>query len=218
MSKEGPNINTYTGKKLYFESPSRGDIDIKDIAHALSMLCRFTGHTSQFYSVASHSLLVAEHCEGGPVCRMVGLLHDAAEAYLGDVSSPLKSLLPTYRDLHEDLLGVIFAKFGLFYDPGSIAMTTAMQADKIALVYEVEAFFVGVNEDVHDGLRNRGFNSSLLGVWDPWDPHRHAAHLSVATPRSTERAFLTKFRMLQQDIVVDSGRQDGRENQCPSIA
>jgi len=71
--------------------PARESIHIEDIAHALSMLCRYGGHTPEHYSVAQHSCLVAQLLE--PRLRIYGLLHDAAEAYLGDVVSPLKGQL-----------------------------------------------------------------------------------------------------------------------------
>jgi hypothetical protein len=79
---------TYTGKPFYLYQPDVFMIDIRDIAHALSMLCRFTGHTRRFYSVAQHcvhaSALVPHPHEKD------ALLHDAAEAYINDLSRPLK--------------------------------------------------------------------------------------------------------------------------------
>lgn len=84
---------------------------IEDIAHALSHICRFTGHTRWFYSVAQHSVHVAELVP--PEYRLEALMHDASEAYLGDVSSPLKAMLPDYHAIEKVVEMRIAAKFGL---------------------------------------------------------------------------------------------------------
>ena len=117
-------ICTYTGKMIDLENVKVEDIYIRDIAHALSLLCRYTGHTSKFYSVAEHCVLLseAENMPGTPLAR---LLHDASEAYLGDVSSPLKLLLPHYQYLENRVHKVIAEKYQVDFDPvkpGDIAI------------------------------------------------------------------------------------------------
>jgi len=84
-------ILTYTGKRFDTLNPKPEDICIEDIAHALSMICRFGGHCRQFYSVAQHCLLVS--CNLPVEAELWGLMHDAAEAYVGDVVTPIKRLL-----------------------------------------------------------------------------------------------------------------------------
>lgn len=84
-------IQTYTGRAFSLLNPRAEDVAIDDIAHHLSKLCRFTGATSQFYSVAQHSIHVAELVPTEH--KLAGLLHDAHEAYLGDWSAPLKVTL-----------------------------------------------------------------------------------------------------------------------------
>jgi len=84
-------IQTISGRKFPLAEPDPNQIDIEDIAHALSMLCRFNGHCTQFYSVAEHSMHVSHEISND--LALAGLLHDAAEAYLGDVPSPLKKEL-----------------------------------------------------------------------------------------------------------------------------
>lgn len=89
-------------------------ISIETIAHSLSMQCRFNGHCNAFYSVAQHSVLVSQ------VCMIEdarwGLLHDASEAYLGDVIRPLKHhpMFAFYRDVERQLQEVIYRRFSLF--------------------------------------------------------------------------------------------------------
>src|ERR1700691_1787676 len=82
-----PYIETFTGKTFSFLAPQPEDICIEDIAHATSMLCRFTGHCKYFYSVAEHCVAVSRLCSVRN--DIAGLLHDSAEAYVNDMNSPL---------------------------------------------------------------------------------------------------------------------------------
>lgn len=92
-----PWIATATGGSFDLLKPTREQIDWRDIAHALSHICRFTGHVTEFYSVAEHSvrvaLLVEEAAPSNPRAGLYALLHDAHEAYIGDWSTPLKSAM-----------------------------------------------------------------------------------------------------------------------------
>lgn len=108
-----PWLVSFTGKEVQLLGTDPDSITIEDIAHALSNLCRYTGHSEVFYSVAEHSLLasylVPRHL------ALEALLHDAAEAYLGDVATPLKRLLKEYSVIEEALETVIANKFKLAY-------------------------------------------------------------------------------------------------------
>lgn len=84
-------IQTYTGLEFNFMDPDPSTVCVEDIAHALSRLCRFTGHTPQHYSVAQHSVLVSQNIHSAYAFE--GLMHDAAEAYVGDVSAPAKIMM-----------------------------------------------------------------------------------------------------------------------------
>jgi len=93
-------IQTCTGKRFDLLDSDPESICIEDIAHSLSHQSRFTGHCKWFYSVALHSILVCEKAE--PQDKLYALLHDAAEAYIGDISTPLKNIL--HDDTEEDYL------------------------------------------------------------------------------------------------------------------
>ncbi len=100
-----------SGKPVVLTNPTVDMINIHDISLALSRICRFTGHTKEFYSVAEHSVRV---CNILPKeLKLVGLLHDATEAYLGDISSPLKRLLPEYSKLEDNFWKVVAKRWNL---------------------------------------------------------------------------------------------------------
>lgn len=109
-------ITTHSGGCFVFEHPDPESILIEDIAHALSNICRYTGHVDKFYSVAEHSVRVSHMVdeEYGRRFALEGLLHDAAEAYVTDVNKPLKMLLgEPYKRLESIAMGAIAAKFGI---------------------------------------------------------------------------------------------------------
>jgi hypothetical protein len=116
-----PDILTYSGQYFDFINPHNNEFDIRDIAHALSNVCRFAGHTREFYSVAQHSVMVARICfRSAPVNDIIdygraGLLHDASEAYLGDITRPLKQLLPDYKVIEQRVEAALFKRFGISY-------------------------------------------------------------------------------------------------------
>ena len=106
-------MQTYARVPFEPLQPVPDQIRIEDIAHALSMICRFGGHSRDFYSVAEHSLLVSYACD--PKDALAGLLHDAAEAYVGDLIRPIKHLpqLYAYREAEDRLLAMILHREGL---------------------------------------------------------------------------------------------------------
>ena len=107
-------ITTVTGKHFYPLNPNPQDIDIEDIAHALSLICRGNGHIKFFYSVAQHSIACAEEAiaRGYSWEVILGcLLHDASEAYLSDVTRPVKKELPRYLAAEKKLQNPIWEHF-----------------------------------------------------------------------------------------------------------
>lgn len=109
-----PNsIRTHSGKLLNLLDPQPDDIIITDIAHGLNNMPRFAGQCAVFYSVLSHSYSCSIFVEQGH--ELDALMHDASEAYLMDIPSPIKKLLPQYKQIEDRLMRVIAEKFGFTY-------------------------------------------------------------------------------------------------------
>ena len=107
-------ITTYTGKHFDPVTPDKNLIDIRDIAHALSLICRGNGHVKTFFSVGQHCINAAkEAILRGYSDRVIlaCLIHDAGEAYLSDVPRPVKPSMPEYNQLEDCLLNIIYEKF-----------------------------------------------------------------------------------------------------------
>lgn len=126
-----PSIQLASGRFFDFTAFSLKDIQIEDIAASTAKLCRFTGHCKAFYSVAQHSVLVSKIVP--PEYALAGLLHDATEAYINDLSRPLKLIVPQYGEFeHTRLWPVIAARFDL----PDVLPPCIKEADNIALVTE----------------------------------------------------------------------------------
>ncbi|MCP5267482.1 MAG: phosphohydrolase [Zoogloeaceae bacterium] len=123
-------VSTHLGHRFQPLAPRSEDVVIEDIAHGLAFQCRFNGQTQHFYSVAQHSLIVASLVPKR--LALAALLHDAAEAYLGDMVKPLKILFPEFSRIEASVMAVIGERFGVdgFTDP------LIKRADLIALATE----------------------------------------------------------------------------------
>lgn len=167
----GDWMETYTGAKYYPCSPLARDIRIADIAHHLSMICRFTGAVRRFYSVAEHSVHVS-YCVP-PEMALQGLLHDAEEAYVTDQGRPVKHsfLMLGYRIIARRNWLVIAQKFGLPRDLDRevhYADNSVLLAERAALMYPT----------------NR-----------PWSIPAEAAEITIHgwSPDDAEQAFLDRY-------------------------
>lgn len=175
----GDWMQTYTGLAFWPIDPQIEDIDVHDIAHALSMICRYGGHVHRFYSVAEHCVLMSEAI--APQHAAGALLHDSAEAYLIDLPRPIKRQIPQYAEIEDRLLTLIFERFGLPY-PYS---PEVKEADNRILLDEREVLL---------GPRPLQWSSDLeslppLGV-----------EIRSWTPAQAEAAYLARFTELFPEV------------------
>ncbi len=125
-------ISTYSGLCIDLRNPQPETISIIDIAHGLSLLCRFCGQTRCFYSVAQHAVLVSRLVP--EEAALAALLHDAHEAYVGDITQPVKEYLSSsdLEALSSRLDRAIAERFGVPIEP----LDLVKRADRVALASE----------------------------------------------------------------------------------
>ncbi|MCZ7675064.1 MAG: hypothetical protein M5U35_03000 [Roseovarius sp.] len=173
---DGAWIQTISGKRFPLEEPDADQINIEDIAYALSMQCRFNGHCTKFYSVAEHSVHVSREID--PKLSMVGLLHDAAEAYLGDVPSPLKKKRSQFSEIEEKLEAAIGNRFGI--DPALFKDREMKRTDTQLLVNEKSVLMVEEPEP-----------------WPPGAPAvKEPGRIEAWGPDEAKARFLAQYRQL----------------------
>lgn len=143
----GPFIQTYNGFAFYPETGKVERVVEDDIAHALSNLCRYNGHSRKFYSVAEHAVLVSriirERWPDDVEARWAGLHHDDTEAYVGDVTTPLKVLLPKFMRIEDVVSRDIAVEFNVKWTARTIERVKI--ADKIALATEARLLFADLS-------------------------------------------------------------------------
>lgn len=145
--RKGDWMQTFTGQKFYSLDPRPEEVVPEDIAHALGFLCRFGGHSTHFYSVAEHCVLMSYAVE--PKNALWALLHDATEAYVGDMVRPLKRHMPAFCEVEDEVMAAICTRFGL--DP--TFPEEVHDADNRILVNERKAVMVNTSHDWYtDGL------------------------------------------------------------------
>ena len=118
MNRIGDWFQTYSGLAFYPMDPRPEEIRIEDIAQGLAFQCRYNGHCREYFSVAQHSVLVSWIMEDlglPPTYVFWGLMHDAAESYLGDMIRPLKRSMPEYRRVERKVMRAIAKRFGLIW-------------------------------------------------------------------------------------------------------
>lgn len=173
----GDWMQTFTGRRFYPLDPRPEEIDPVDIAHALSLLCRYGGHVDRFYSVAEHCLLMADAV--APENALHALLHDATEAYVCDVPRPLKRQLAGYGEIERRVWLAITTRFGISeYLPPEVK-----NADNAILLTEREAL-----------MRNAERWPLVDGSYTPLPVRIHAM-----PPPDAERYYLAYLRRLAPD-------------------
>lgn len=192
-------IETYTGARVYLDDSDVSCFDPVDIAHSLSLQCRYTGHTTRHYSVAEHSILVRDlvtmfadphtRKEELRILELQGLLHDASEAYLSDMAAPFKGKIPGYRDQEDRLQARIMTAFGLPVEHHPLIK----QCDWVALFIEADALMPNSDYTKWTGWEEHEEKvraAQALGVYVPKDEvnmrsmkHEFEAWLRYLTPR-----------------------------------
>lgn len=174
-------IQTYKGKRFRLDDPK---FDIEEIAHALSLQCRFTGHIKDFYSVAEHSVMVAGlslFFKGDP---LEGLLHDAHEAYFSDLASPWKAVVPDYKKIEKTLEAAMRKQFNLVPEITDIVK----KADWVALFIEAKALLTG---PIDDWIAPEGIKEEANKLYKTLRP-------ACLYPRAAKQYFLEAYEVLEK--------------------
>lgn len=154
-------IETYTGKRFDLLEAKPGDVCLEDIAASLSKQCRFNGHTRRFYSVAQHSVYVAQHVDRR--FRLAALMHDAHEAYVGDLVSPVKVSIDSqiFRDIENVIKKAVEERFEIEWSP---AQRDAIEvADKRMLTTERRQLLPCIHEWDTPSLEPFDFTIDFMG-------------------------------------------------------
>ena len=180
-------LTTFTGKQFSFIDPQLDMIDIADIAHHLAMICHWNGACRCHFSVAQHSV-----CVSRIVPRELqpwALLHDAAEAYCGDMTRPLKALLPEYKMIEKRVLRVIAEKFGL---PWPEPPELKGYDDQILKIEST--MYMHPSEVLHDGRGHPVVIADLMA-----HQHLSAVFTMQMQPEAAELMFLSRYRRIFLD-------------------
>jgi len=155
----GPTILLSSGNCFDYEAPESSQFTIEDIAHGLSMTCRFAGHCIRHYSVAQHSVHVSHAVPSDHAFE--GLMHDASEFAVGDMAKPLKVMLPEYTVIEKRVEAAVFARFGVKIPlPQSIK-----EADIRMLATELRQLMM--NRDEWHYTHGRPAFDFTIPVWTP---------------------------------------------------
>lgn len=178
MTPEEAWVPTYSGKRFYPLEPRIAAIRIEDIAHALSLTCRYAGQVKFHYSVGHHSLLVSKMVPHE--IALEALMHDASEAYLSDISRDVKMLMPEYKEWENRLEAAIAMRFGLHYPwhPSIKEADTAILAREGAWLFPKDS-----------------------DMWKAWGVTSKAGHQEIypLEPRTVELGFLRRFDELYSE-------------------
>lgn len=170
----GAWLKTFTGRRFYPLDPRVAEVDVLDIAHALSLQCRFAGHTKKFYSVAEHSVRVSYEVPDS--LALEALFHDASEAYLVDIPRPIKPYLAGYGAAEQRLMTVIAAAVGFTWP----MHPRVRWADDKLLAIEAHSLMAGPFDEWHLSYTRDIPEGDLIT-----DPHG---------PVTSQEMFMMRFR------------------------
>lgn len=160
-AERGPWILTQSGRRFHLRWPHADEIHLNDIVWALSHLCRYNGHCREFYSVAQHSVLVSHLVEkSDPALALTALMHDAAEAYTGDITRPMKQVCPSLRVLEEPIERAIADRYLLTWPWPEVVK----HADLVLLATERRDLMAA------GMISSTVLPDPLPAVVSPWDP------------------------------------------------
>lgn len=167
MKRNGDWIRTYTGKQFYTVDPRVNEVDILDIAHGLSLSCRYTGQCNEFYSVAEHCCHLYDNCSKEN--RFWALMHDASEAYIADINRPTKPYLSNYKTLEDAIMRVVCLRFGL---------PPVMPGEVMTLDYRI------LKDEMEQNMNT------------PWavDVEPLGVKLQLWNPKEAEAQFMARFK------------------------
>jgi len=178
MNKCENYIQTYTGLSFDPTNLSPDSISIEDIAHALAHQCRWRGHCLKYFSVAEHCVLMTYVVS--KEAAIYALMHDCAEAYMGDCPRPFKPLFPNFREIEQQVRRTIDVKLGLDI-PNNDIIEEIKNADLRMLATER-----------HFNLKYTGLEWTVLNGVKPYENFR----LGFWTPEQAEFYFLNTFKQL----------------------
>lgn len=184
--RKGNFINTYSKIKFWPLDPKAEEIKSVDIAHALSMLCRANGHFSNFYSVAQHSIncfLEAKNRGLSNRVQLACLIHDASEAYISDITRPVKKLLNEYLEIESKLQDAIYEAYSL----------TNLTDGELRLIKEIDDAML--NYEMKMLLGVSGINNLIL---------TKKYNLDFRNMEEVKKEFITTLDELVKKIQIES--------------
>lgn len=171
-----PTILTQSGCYINFVDLESNEYRIDDIAHALSNIGRFNGHTKKFYSVAQHCVLASRYAEIG--FELEALMHDSTEAYIGDITSPLKKILPEYQSIEH----LMYKDLSKYFGFPSVITKEVKEIDIRMLATEKR-----------DLMPKEKTEWPFLNGFEPYEDK-----IRPWSPRKAKKEFLKRYKYIQK--------------------
>lgn len=193
--RKGNFVGTYKGNEFWPLDPRVEEVDVIDIAHSLSQICRFNGHTLHFWSIAQHSLLVEQVIKeylnwDSPLTRLYGLLHDASEAYISDICRPVKKYLQDYLEIEGKIERAILEYFQIADKLTSKDMELVIKADNIVLALEGRKL-----------MKSRDY-WNISQLWKPeYEPL--LKYIDSSNISDVEQRFIEKCKALTNELGIN---------------